>query len=64
MPQKGKRACGWCNKLLATDNTTHVVYCSKGCHDADKLFQYHNSDVEINRKRHYKRLTRGQNNET
>lgn len=56
---KINRCCSWCLKVIQTSNTTHVVYCSTGCRDADKLFQYHNSDVEINRKRHYDELTKG-----
>jgi hypothetical protein len=52
-----KRLCSWCLKIIETANRTHVVYCSQGCKDADNLFKYHNSDEEINRKRHYHELT-------
>ena len=59
MPQKGKRSCGWCYKIIQTTNTTHVVYCSKGCRDSDTLFNYYESDARINRRRHYAELTKG-----
>lgn len=61
---KVKRICSWCLKIIETSNTTHVVYCSPGCRDADHLFKHHNSDEEINRKRHYNELTqKGGDNE-
>lgn len=60
----GKRCCSWCLKIVTTSNVTHEAYCSKGCHDADNLFKYYNSDVEINRKRHYTQLTKGSDDAT
>ena len=55
----GKRVCSWCLKIVETTNVTHEVYCSRGCRDADAQFKAYNSDAEINRRRHYKELTRG-----
>ena len=57
----GKRCCSWCLKIVTTQNVTNEVYCSKGCHDADLLFKFYESDTRINRRRHYAELTKGGN---
>ena len=56
--------CGWCHRLLKVkgnyDNRQHTIYCSPGCQAADWMFRAWQSDEEINRRRHYDELTKGE----
>lgn len=55
--------CVWCSKLVKVeddyDDLKHKAVCSKGCWDAETLFNLHFSDEEINRRAHYRALTTG-----
>lgn len=56
--------CEWCLEPLKVKDTFNPrkkkVVCSRGCHDAETLFNMMFSDEEINRKRHYDELTKGE----
>lgn len=59
-----KTSCGWCykNTIKAPKGFREgidVAYCSTGCRDADSIFKTAFSDEEINRRTHYKELTKG-----
>jgi hypothetical protein len=57
------RCCAWCNKLLTLDgerDDKQFFYCSKSCKEADWMFKMMFSDEEINRRVHYRDLTRGE----
>ena len=56
-----QRCCSWCLAILDTENRTHEVYCSVGCRDANNLFVLHNSDSEINLRKHYFKSKGGSN---
>ena len=60
------RSCQWCGKFMQVDgnrDSKTVYFCSKPCVDAEKLFQLHYSDEEINRRWHYAQLTHGGDDE-
>mgnify|MGYP000742708424 CR=1 FL=1 len=61
-----KAACIWCWKPVKPpanyNNRTQKLVCSQGCKDAEALFQVHYSDEEINRRAHYRYLTKGSDN--
>ena len=56
--------CCWCDKPVRVKDTfdpkTQSAVCSVGCRDAEKLFRNQFSDEEINRRAHYRYLTRGE----
>jgi hypothetical protein len=60
--------CYWCDKPVRVqdnfDPKKQKAVCSRGCRDAEAQFQVHYSDEEINRRAHYRHLTRGGDNET
>lgn len=57
------RACSWCEKILDTNTPRPtIVFCSQGCRDANELFEMMFSDEEINRRDHYRELTKGADN--
>jgi hypothetical protein len=55
--------CYWCDKPVRVqdnfDPKTQRAVCCRGCKDAEALFQVHYSDEEINRRAHYRYLTKG-----
>ncbi len=55
--------CVWCWKPVKVkddyDELQHKAVCCRGCKDAETLFNIHFSDEEINRRAHYRFLTRG-----
>ena len=57
-------ACVWCSKIMEVpdsyDDLQHKGVCSKGCKDAENLFNMYYSDEEINRRAHYRYLTKGE----
>jgi hypothetical protein len=59
-----KSACVWCSKLVNVrddfDQWKDKAVCGKGCRDAEELFCIHFSDVEMNRRSHYRFLTQGE----
>jgi hypothetical protein len=62
-----RATCGWCHTFLKVndtyDNRIQTVYCCRQCLEADWLFRRWQSDEELNRKRHYQELTKGDDNE-
>ena len=59
--------CCWCWKKVTVDNTysdlKHKGVCSQSCKDAEMLFTQYWSDEEINRRAHYRELTKGEDSE-
>ena len=59
-----KTFCFWCLKPVVMpegfDEKKHKPICSIGCKNAEMLFNLHFSDEEINRREHYRYLTRGE----
>jgi hypothetical protein len=57
--------CVWCHqKIQIPDGNQNTTYtCSQGCRDAEYLFRLLFSDEAINRREHYKYLTRGDDDE-
>ena len=55
--------CVWCNSIVKVrdnfDDLRHKAVCSQSCKDAELLFNMHFSDEEINRRAHYRELTKG-----
>jgi len=62
-----KTACVWCSKLVEVaddyDDLRHKAVCSRGCKDAETVFNLWMSDEEINRRAHYRYLTTGEDSE-
>ena len=56
--------CIWCDapcKVADTfDERTMKAVCSRGCKDAETVFNLWMSDEEINRRDHYRHLTTGE----
>lgn len=56
--------CEWCNAIVKVrdtfDEMRHRVVCSIVCKEAELLFQQHYCDEEINRREHYRVLTKGE----
>jgi len=56
--------CVWCSALCKVpDNFNPLlkdVVCSKTCREAELLFQLHFSDEAINRRAHYRAITKGE----
>lgn len=61
MPQA---CCNWCNSIIKVEKgynpQIHRRYCSVQCVMADSMFEEWQSDEEINRRRHYEELTKGE----
>lgn len=59
--------CVWCWKPVKVkapyDELRHKAVCSQPCKDAEMLFKWHFSDEEINRRAHYRELTKGENSD-
>ena len=59
-----KTFCFWCLKPVAMsdgfDEKKSKPFCSIGCLNAEMLFNLHFGDEEINRREHYRYLTRGE----
>ena len=59
--------CFWCNGFCQVrddfDEQEVKPVCCRGCKDAESIFSIWMSDEEINRRAHYRYLTRGENNE-
>ena len=58
-----KTCCHWCNAFITmkegfNEKKTKPM-CSKGCRDAEMLFNQLFSEKRINRERHYLALTKG-----
>lgn len=55
--------CCWCLSIVKVSKNfnekTHRAVCSQSCKDAENLFNLHWSDEEINRRAHYRELTKG-----
>jgi len=55
--------CVWCWKLVKVaddfDEKKHKAVCSPGCKAGESVFNVWMSDEEINRRAHYRHLTRG-----
>ncbi len=54
--------CWWCHAPIkkmpkSYDPKRHKAICSRGCRDAETLFNIHFNDEEINRRAHYRYLT-------
>ena len=62
-----KTACVWCSAIVNVHNDfdqwKNKAVCSKGCRDAENLFCTHFSDVEMNRRAHYRFLTTGEDHD-
>lgn len=56
--------CEWCLELIQVKDTFNprkkAIICCRGCRDAETMFRMMFSDEEINRKRHYDDLTKGE----
>ena len=55
--------CVWCLAPVKVrdnfDHLRHAAVCSTVCKQAEMLFQMHFCDEEINRRAHYRELTKG-----
>jgi hypothetical protein len=62
-----KSACVWCSAHVnvrdSFDQWDDMAVCSIGCKAADMLFRLHFSDVEMNRRSHYRFLTTGEDHD-
>ena len=60
---KVKTFCHWCHAPVLMpegfDEKKHKPICSIGCRNAEMLFNMHFSDEEINRRAHYRAITKG-----
>jgi len=58
-----KTACVWCSKIIKVaddyDDLMHKGVCSRGCKDAETVFQLWMSDEAITLRAHYRYLTEG-----
>jgi hypothetical protein len=56
--------CVWCHKIIQAkddyDDLNHKGICSRGCKDAETIFNIWMSDEAINRRAHYKAMTTGE----
>jgi len=57
-------ACVWCSTFVTVPDTyndrQHKAVCSPVCKSAEMMFTEYWSDEEINRRAHYKELTKGE----
>jgi hypothetical protein len=62
-----KAPCVWCSTIVdvkdSFDQWDDLAACCNGCKSADMLFRLHFSDVEINRRAHYRFLTTGEDHD-
>lgn len=59
-----KTVCCWCDSPVRVkddfDEWHDVAVCSQACKAGEMTFRQWMSDEEINRRQHYKQLTRGE----
>ena len=59
--------CIWCSTFVKVEDTfddlQHRAVCSVTCKEAEMMFTQYWSDEEINRREHYKQLTKGEDHE-
>lgn len=58
-----KSFCAWCDtpiKVKEESDRNKPIVCSQGCRDAETIFRLWMSDEEINRRAHYRYLTKGE----
>jgi hypothetical protein len=58
-----KSVCSWCLAIVSVPNNfdekKHSAVCSPACKAGEMVFRYWMSDEEVNKRNHYRELTKG-----